>query len=59
MGETNGERMNMVLANAALLYYVAGRTTTFPEGFEMAKAAFESGRPLKTMQAVAKMLPRP
>lgn len=57
MGEVNGERMNMVLANAALLYYVAGRVRTFPEGYEMAKATFESGRPLETMRAVAKMLP--
>lgn len=57
-GEIDGARLNIVLANAAILFYLAGRSTDFKECYNMAKKTFRSGKPYETMLSVKQMLPK-
>jgi len=56
-GKINGERLNIILANSAILFYLAGRSTDLKECYEMAEETFHSGKPYEIMLAVKKMLP--
>lgn len=42
-GEVNGSALSMVLANAALLFYLAGRSQDLRECYAMAKEVYDSG----------------
>ncbi len=57
-GEINGPRLNLVLANAAVLFYVAGRSSDLKECYKMAENVFRSGQAYQTMLAVREMLPK-
>jgi anthranilate phosphoribosyltransferase len=42
--EERGPAMQMVLANAALIFVLVGKATSYPEGYEMARAVLASGK---------------
>ena len=56
-GEISGNRLNVVLANAAPLFYLSGYSDNFIDCFQKAKSVFESGKPYQTMLAVKEALP--
>jgi len=56
-GEIKNGVIDMVLANAAILFYLAGRSEDLKECYGMAKEVFQSGRPYEVMCSVRKMLP--
>ncbi|MFC1613251.1 anthranilate phosphoribosyltransferase [Patescibacteria group bacterium] len=56
-GKINGDRLNIVLANAALLFYLAEKSTDLKECYQMAEQTFQSGKPYEIMLAVKRMLP--
>jgi anthranilate phosphoribosyltransferase len=55
-GDINGEQLSLVTANAAVLFYLAGKSDDLKECYKMAKIVLESGKPYKTMLSVRKML---
>jgi anthranilate phosphoribosyltransferase len=55
-GEINGNRLNAVLANAAMLFYLDGRSVDLKECFAMAKEMHQSGRAHCTMLQVKDFL---
>jgi anthranilate phosphoribosyltransferase len=57
-GEISGPALEMVLANAALLFYLAGRSKDLKECYKMAKEIHQSGKVYETMLAVQKMIPK-
>ena len=56
-GEIGGPPLQMVLANAALLFYLAGRSADLKECYQMAKTVYESGAAYRKALAVSKSLP--
>ena len=57
-GEISGPPLQMVLANAAILFYLAGKSQNLRECYKMAEEIHKSGKTYETMQAVQKALPR-
>lgn len=57
-GEVNGSPLQMILANAAILFYLAGKSQDLKECYKMAKEVHASGLPYETMLAVREMLPK-
>jgi len=57
-GEISGPPLQMILANAAVLFYLAGRSHNLKECYKMAEEIHQSGKAYETMLAVQKMLPR-
>ncbi|MDP1818144.1 MAG: hypothetical protein Q8K92_27070 [Leadbetterella sp.] len=57
-GEISGAPLQMILANAAILFYLAGKSKDFKECYEMAEEIHRSGKAYETMLAVQKMLPQ-
>ena len=57
-GEIAGAPLEMVLANAALLFYLAERSQDLRECYAMAKAVHESGGAHNKMVAVRERLPK-
>ena len=57
-GEIDGPPLQMVLANAALLFYLAGKSQDLKECYRMAKETHRSGSPYQTMLAVREMIPK-
>ncbi len=55
-GEIDGPRLQIVLANASLLFYLAGHSTDLKECYRMAEKIFQSGQAYKKMLAVKEML---
>ncbi len=51
-GEINGPALSMVLANSALLYFLAGKSMNLKECYRMAKETHASGLALKKAEAV-------
>ena len=56
-GEIGGPPLQMVLANAALLFYLAGKSHDLKECYKMAEETHRSGKAYETMLAVREMLP--
>ena len=56
-GKIDGDRLSIVLANAAILFYLAEKSTDLKECYRMAEKIFKSGKPYETMLAVQNMLP--
>ncbi|MBU4579716.1 hypothetical protein KKB43_01740 [Patescibacteria group bacterium] len=56
-GKINSEQLSIVLANSAILFYLAERSTNLKECYKMAEETFHSGKPYKIMLAIKKMLP--
>ncbi len=57
-GEISGPPLQMVLANAALLFYLAGRSQYLKECYTMAEAVHHQGLAHQKALAVSKRLPR-
>ena len=57
-GEIDGPPLQMVLANAAMLFYLAGKSQNLKECYRMAEETHRSGKPYQTMLAVREMIPR-
>lgn len=57
-GEISGPPLQMILANAAALFYLAGRSQDLKECYKMAEEVHRSGKAYETMLAVQKMLPK-
>ncbi|MFH1367304.1 MAG: hypothetical protein ABIH38_04975 [Patescibacteria group bacterium] len=57
-GEIDGPPLQMALANAAILFYLARRSTDLKKCYEMAEEVFRSGQAYKTMSAVKETLPK-
>ncbi len=57
-GEITGAPLKMVLANAALLFYLAGRSQDLRECYQMAEAVHQSYGAYEKALAVRKRLPR-
>ncbi len=55
-GDISGPPLQMVLANAAILFYLAGKSTSLKECYEMAREIHESGKAYETMISVRNML---
>lgn len=56
--EISGPAVQMVLANAALLFYLAGRSESWKECYALAKEVYESGEVCQRSLAIAKRLPK-
>lgn len=56
-GKIDGDRFNIVIANAAVLFYLAEKSADLKECYKMAEKTFKSGKPYETMLAVKRMLP--
>ena len=57
-GEISGPPLQMILANAALLFYLAKKSQDLKECYKMAEEIHQSGKAYKTMLAVRKMIPK-
>ncbi|PIR94314.1 hypothetical protein COT97_02385 [Candidatus Falkowbacteria bacterium CG10_big_fil_rev_8_21_14_0_10_39_11] len=57
-GEVDGPVVDFVLANAALLFYLAGRSDDLAECYVMAKECYLSGKPYQNMLEVQKVIPK-
>lgn len=57
-GEISGAPLDMILANAALLFYLDGRSHSLRECCAMAREVFQSGRAYEKVLAVRKKLPQ-
>ena len=55
-GEIDGPRLQVVLANAALLFYLAERATDLKECYQLAEQIFRSGKAHETMLTVKETL---
>lgn len=55
-GEIKGPPLQMVIANSALLFYLAGKSQDFKECYVLAKATYDSGEVVKRVAAVKAML---
>lgn len=55
-GEVTGAALEMVLANAALLFYLAGKSSNHEQCYRMAKDVFESGGARKKAEEVRRVL---
>ncbi len=56
-GEISGPPLQMVLANATLLFYLAGRSLDLKECYHQAKTVYESGAAYRKALAIKKRLP--
>lgn len=56
-GKISGAPLEMVLANAALLFYLAGKSQDLKECYAMAKVVHESGDVCNKMMAIRKRIP--
>jgi anthranilate phosphoribosyltransferase len=56
--EIKGPVIRFILANAAVLFYLAGQAKDLREGYSLAKQVYESGEPYRLMLAVREMLPK-
>lgn len=56
-GEINGSRIKIVLANAALLFKLAGLSDNLKAGYTMAEEILQSGKAYEKMLAVREVLP--
>lgn len=56
-GEVKGPPLQMVLANSALLFYLAEKSRDWSECYKMAEEIHKSGEAYKTMLSVQKILP--
>ncbi len=57
-GEIKGPRLELILANAAIIFYLAEKSENFKECYSMAKETMLSGKPYKTMLSVKRLLSR-
>ncbi len=57
-GETSGVPVQMVAANTALLFYLAGKSQDWRECYRMAEATLLSGRAYQKMLEVREMIPK-
>ncbi len=57
-GKYPGPRSNLVIANAAILFKLAGKSDNLTKAFRLAEEILYSGQPLRTMLNVQHMLPR-
>jgi anthranilate phosphoribosyltransferase len=55
-GEIGGPALDMVLANAALLFVLAGQASTYREGYKMAQGIHKDGLAHQTALAVSEAL---
>lgn len=56
--EITGPPLQMVLANAAILFYLAGRSLDLRECYAMAESAHRSGKAYEKVMAVRELLPK-
>lgn len=56
-GEERGSSVQMILANAALLFSLSGHATTLRQGYELAEETFHSGDVPKKVEAIRQRLP--
>lgn len=56
-GQVDEARLSIALANAAALFYLAGRSADLKECYKMTKKTFQSGKPYAIMLAIREMLP--
>lgn len=57
-GEISGAPLRMVLANTALLFYLAGKSNNLQDCYKQAAYTFATGRPYQTALAVKERLPQ-
>lgn len=57
-GEATGDAVKMIIANAALLFYLGDYSISFAECYLRAQEVYESGEPYQVMLAVKDLLPR-
>ncbi|MBU4511820.1 hypothetical protein KKD19_01055 [Patescibacteria group bacterium] len=57
-GEIDGPGLKFVLANAAILFYLAGRAADLGECYKLAEQTFRGGGAYEVMLAVRKKLPK-
>lgn len=57
-GEISGPPLQMILANAAVLFYLAGKSKSLKKCYKMAEEIHKSGKAYERMLAVRKMLPK-
>ena len=57
-GEISGAPLEMVIANAALLFYLAGRSQDLEACYAIAEAVYQSGGAYEKMIAVRRRLPK-
>jgi anthranilate phosphoribosyltransferase len=57
-GKIDGPRLNIILANASVLFYLAGRSSNMKKCYELAEQTFRSGKAYETMLAVKEFLSR-
>lgn len=55
-GEVGGPALDMVLANAALLFVLAGKASTYREGYKLAREVHREGLAYQTAVAVSEAL---
>ena len=56
-GEIDGPRLSIILANAAVLFYLAGKSSDLKECYKLAEEIFRSGKAYQTMLAVKEAVP--
>jgi len=56
-GEFNGSRLNLILANAAILFYLAEKSADLKKCYKMAEETFHSKKPYEIMLAVKSRIP--
>lgn len=57
-GEISGPPLQMILANAAMLFYLAGKSRDLKECYRMAEETHRSGKAYATMLAVRQRIPK-
>lgn len=57
-GNIGGPRLAFVLANAAIIFYLAGKAMDLKECYRLAEQTFRSGKSYEVMLAVRAMLPK-
>ncbi len=57
-GKIGGPPVEMVLANASLLFYLAGRSSDFKECYSMAQYVYSKGYAYEKMLQISKKLPK-
>lgn len=55
-GEINGERRQVILANAALLFYLAGKAKTMQHGMQLSTEVFDGGNVYDHVQKIRNFL---
>lgn len=57
-GKSNGAALDLICANAAIIFFLAGTVQNLRDGFSAAKRIFASGRPLQLMLDVKAFIPK-